>query len=141
MPTLILTVGLPRSGKSTWAAKHGAPVVCPDSIRLALHGQRHCPSAEPIVWATARLMVDALFLSGHETVIVDATNVRKAWRDQWKSDKYEVVLHVNATGAAVCQERAIATNQPDLVPVIARMFNDLYDHENIDDMRSYRWVD
>jgi len=40
MKILILTVGLPRSGKSTWAAKKGFPIVSPDAIRLAMHGMR-----------------------------------------------------------------------------------------------------
>ena len=138
--TLILCVGLPRSGKSTWAAQQGHPVVCPDSIRLAIHGQRHCPSAEPLVWATARIMVDALFLSGHQTVIVDATNIRKAWRDQWKSEKWDIKLHVVPTTSDVCKARAIATGQPDLVPVIEHMSADLRHWDNVCDLQSYEWV-
>ena len=35
---LIVMVGLPRSGKTTWARKQGYPIVNPDSIRLAFHG-------------------------------------------------------------------------------------------------------
>ena len=85
MALLILTVGLPRSGKSTWARAHGAPIVCPDAIRLAMHGQRFVDSAEPFVWATAKLMVMALFRAGHETVIVDATNVSKKRRREWEA--------------------------------------------------------
>lgn len=141
MPTLILNVGLPRSGKSTWAAKQGHPVVCGDSIRLALHGQRHCPSAEMMVWAIAKTMVKALFLSGHETVILDATNIRKGWRDQWKSDNWTLKLHLQISDPATCKERAIATQQEDLIPVIDRMYLDLLDPENIADLRSYEWVD
>ncbi len=38
--TLIGMVGLPYSGKSTAARELGFPIVCPDAIRLALHGQR-----------------------------------------------------------------------------------------------------
>ncbi len=33
MNRLILTVGLPRSGKTTWALEQGWPIVNPDSIR------------------------------------------------------------------------------------------------------------
>ncbi len=35
--TLILMVGLPRSGKTTRARQIDHPIVNPDSIRLALH--------------------------------------------------------------------------------------------------------
>jgi predicted kinase len=36
MQQLILTVGLPRSGKTTWAKQQGVPMVNRDAIRLAL---------------------------------------------------------------------------------------------------------
>jgi predicted kinase len=77
--TLIMTVGLPRSGKSTWAIAQGHPVVCPDAIRLALHGQPFIATAEPVVWATAKLMVASLFEAGHGVVILDATNSRNLY--------------------------------------------------------------
>ena len=40
MKEIIVTVGLPRSGKTTWAREQGYPIVNPDSIRLSLHGKR-----------------------------------------------------------------------------------------------------
>ncbi|KKK82651.1 hypothetical protein LCGC14_2801230, partial [marine sediment metagenome] len=49
MKKLILTVGLPRSGKSTWARKQGHPIVNPDSIRLALYGEPFIEEAEPMI--------------------------------------------------------------------------------------------
>jgi len=88
MPTLILTVGLPRSGKTTWAKQMGVPIVNPDSIRLALHGQPFIGLAEPFVWAIAKTMVRALFLAGHDNVIVDATNTTRKRRDDWKSSSW-----------------------------------------------------
>ncbi|GAF94425.1 unnamed protein product, partial [marine sediment metagenome] len=62
---LILTVGLPRSGKTTWARKQGIPMVNPDSIRLALHGKAFIEEAEPMIWTIAKYMVRALFIAGH----------------------------------------------------------------------------
>jgi predicted kinase len=85
MKTLILTVGLPRTGKSTWAKATGKVMVNPDSIRLALHGQQFAYLAEPFVWAIAKVMVRALFLAGHDEVILDATNITKDRRKQWRS--------------------------------------------------------
>ena len=121
MPKLILTVGLPRSGKSTWSRQQGHPVVNPDSIRLAVTGQRFVPSAEPIVWMVVKYMVASLFLAGHETVILDATSVTHARRDQFLSKDWEPYVKVFDTPPTVCKERALATGQPDLLPVIDQM--------------------
>ena len=65
--TLILTVGLPRSGKSTWAAQTGWPIVNRDAIRLALHGQAYIQDAEDMVTAIETYMVKALFGAGNNT--------------------------------------------------------------------------
>jgi predicted kinase len=120
-PKLILTVGLPRSGKSTWAAQQGHPIVCPDAIRLALHGRAFVESAEPFVWAMAYLMVDALFRAGHPVVVVDATNVsdkrRKEWTRRWANSTFQIF----DTAPAVCMARAHAEGRDELIPVIARM--------------------
>lgn len=120
--TLILTVGLPRSGKSTWAKKKGFPIVNPDSVRLALHGQAFVSEAEEMVWTISHYMVRALFLSGHDFVIVDATNTTRARREKWKSPDWRRVYQVFHTDQQTCIQRAIAGDQTDLVPVIERMF-------------------
>ncbi len=121
--TLILTVGLPRSGKTTWARGTGHPIVSPDSVRLALHGQRFAAQAEPFVWAIARLMAEALFLAGHGTVVVDATNVSVKRRDQWREwfPNADLVLHVIPTGPDVCLTRAAQAGDDAIMPVINRM--------------------
>ena len=80
---LILLVGLPRSGKTTWAKKKKHPIVNPDAVRLALHGKAYLAAAEPMVWAIVRYMVVALFTAGHETVILDACNNSRKRRDPW----------------------------------------------------------
>ena len=59
--TLILTVGLPRSGKTTWAKKTGLPIVNRDAIRIALHGQAYIQDAEEMITAFEWYMVKALF--------------------------------------------------------------------------------
>lgn len=120
-PTLILTVGLPRSGKSYWARTQGVPIVNPDSIRLALHGQRFQELAEPFVWAIAKVMARALFLAGHEKVIIDATNTTKARRDFWQSFDWNVSYHVISTSKETCMRRALDEFDSDLIPVIERM--------------------
>lgn len=82
--TLYMTVGLPRVGKLEWAMTQGVPVVCPDSIRIALHGRAYIQSAEPYVWAIARTMVASLFEAGHRRVILVACNITRKRRDEWR---------------------------------------------------------
>jgi predicted kinase len=126
--TLYLTVGLPQSGKTTWARafsrQHGAPIVNPDSIRLALHGQPFIAQAEPFVWAIAKVMVAALFLAGHEIVIVDATNISRRRRDEWKSPRWERAFKGFETDPAECKRRAVENGRDDLLPVIDRMMSE-----------------
>jgi len=77
MNKLILTVGFPRSGKTTWALQQGHPVVNRDAIRKALHDHDYIQSAEDMVSAIEIYMVKALFLAGHTTVIVDSTHLER----------------------------------------------------------------
>jgi predicted kinase len=121
MNTLILLVGLPRSGKTTWAKEQGFPIVNPDSIRLAIHGQRFVSVAEPFVWAVAKTMVRALFLAGHTTVILDATNTTRKRRDEWKSDDCETRFMQISTAESICISRANEMGDTEIVPVIERM--------------------
>lgn len=122
--TLIATVGLPRSGKSTWAREQGHPVVCPDEIRLALHGQRYAAEAEPFVWAIAKVMVRALFASGATRVILDATNMSRKRRDEWQSKEWRTAFKIVCETAWMCKRRAEESGRPDLIPVIDRMVSE-----------------
>lgn len=119
---LICTVGLPRSGKSTWARAQGYPVVNPDAIRRALTGQDFYGPAEPMVWATAGLAVNALFAAGHKVVIADATNVTGERRRAWPTGARRAVCFKEFdTSIDTCRARAADTNRLDLVSVIERM--------------------
>lgn len=134
---LIMLIGLPRSGKSTEAARlhkeHGYPIVCPDAIRLALHGQRFVASAEEMVWATAKLMVRSLFRAGHGTVVLDATNISRARRDLWRHDSEWVRnFVVLLTPSSECIKRANTSDRLDLVSVINTML-DQFDEPNAAD--------
>jgi len=123
---LVMMVGLPRSGKTTKALElseeYGSPVVNPDSVRLALHGQAFVASAEGVVWAHVYLMVNSLFLAGHEEVIIDACNNtrkrRKAFIYQCLPNKVEYVAI--QTPVDVCKDRLTDQNA-GLGSVIDRM--------------------
>ena len=121
MKTLLMTVGLPRSGKSTWARQQNQPIVCPDAIRMALYGQAYVRTAEVIVWAHAKLMVASLFEAGHDIVILDATNTMSRYRDEWLDDRWVIQYVLFSTRKDECIRRAIDTNQSYLISVIERM--------------------
>ena len=133
MNTLIVTVGLPRSGKSTWAREvtkqiH-SPIVNPDAVRMAITGQRFVKHAEPLVWTIVQCMVRALFQAGHNSVILDATNTTKArrkfWLDECRNGFYgddaKVSFIVFDTPVDVCKQRAIHGGMKDLLPIIDSM--------------------
>lgn len=119
--TLIVTVGLPRSGKTTWARSQKHPIVCPDSIRLALHRQRYVEDAEAFVWAIARVMVKSLFYAGHKTVIVDACSNTRKRRDAWISESWMTAFKVIDTSVELCLHRAIEEGDGYIIPIIERM--------------------
>ena len=115
----------PQVRQTTWAKAYAAsnhgPIVNPDSIRLALHGQRFVIEAEGFVWATAHVMVRSLFLAGHDLVIFDSTNVVRRRRDEWQSRSWRTRFVVMETPKEECLRRANALNDAEIVPVIKRM--------------------
>ena len=124
-PIVVGMMGLPRSGKSTKVKElteaTGAPIVSKDCIRLALHGQRYEPAAEGFVRAINQVMLRSLILAGHKLVIVDETHYSRAARDLIKDPRWRTVFYEVVTDPIVCKQRAIETNQEDLVPVIDEM--------------------
>lgn len=118
---LIATVGLPRSGKSTWARTQAYPIVCPDEIRTALHGHRFAAEAEPFVWAIVRVMIRALFGAGHQFVILDACNSTRKRRDEWVSSEWALRFKQFETDEETCFNRAEAAGDTEICPIIASM--------------------
>ena len=105
-----MTIGLPRSGKSTWAKTQGFPIVNADSIRLALHGQPFVLEAEELVHTIAQLMVRSLFLAGHLTIILDETNINRKSRDKWISGNWTRSYKLFDTSIDICLDRAKETS-------------------------------
>jgi predicted kinase len=118
---LIILIGLPYSGKSTWAKEQTYPIVNRDSIRLALHGQRYIREAESFVSAIEEVMVKSLFLAGHDTVIVDACHTTEKRRLRWKSEEWNIEPIIFNIGEKICLERAEAKKDWEMIPVIKRM--------------------
>jgi len=83
---LHVMVGLPRSGKSTYARSLDIPRVEVDAIRKALTGQAFCEDAEIMVTAITKVMVHALFMAGHTEVLLDeAWTCTAEYRDLWEA--------------------------------------------------------
>ena len=123
MNLLIVTVGLPRSGKSTWARHQLTPIACPDAIRFALHGHAWIPLSEPFVWAIAGVMVRALFLAGHCIVIVDGCHVkheqRQFWMDMGDREGWRTIFKEVTTPELTCIDRC--GEDEKMVAVVQRM--------------------
>jgi predicted kinase len=117
---LVATVGLPRSGKTTWARRQGVPIVNPDSIRLAIHGCRYVEQAEPLVWAIAKTMVRSLFLAGHDVVVLDACNVTRKRRQEWISNEWRTLFKLVDADAEECLYRARRECDQYIVPIIRK---------------------
>ena len=115
---LICTVGLPYSGKSSWARNTSWPIVCPDAIRLSIHGQRFLQEAEPMVWMMAKYMVASLFFAGHDHVILDSTCTTPWRRAEWESKHWDTYWKLFKASAEECCRRAELAGDQDIVPII-----------------------
>lgn len=87
---LTLTIGLPGSGKSTWAyAQPLALVVERDEIREELTGDRRDHTREVEVSHIARMRVIAGLRLGFHVIVSD-TNLKGRYRRQWERIAREV---------------------------------------------------
>jgi predicted kinase len=141
-PTLILMVGLPRSGKSTFLRAGGYQcVVSPDEIRRYLGCFPFTAHMEPMVWWLTRLIINVLFAAGAWVVVLDATNVSKRRRDEWDSSAWVRQYIVIDTPKEVCIARAIQGGNEYLVPVIHRMAKEMQnDPSDFPYGESMQWV-
>ncbi len=143
---LSFLIGLPRSGKSTFAneAMFGNVIVGGDDIRKAMTGQRYNGHCELFIDAMKVVFVKSLLDRGFDVLVDDThttwNSIRPLlqidpnaqvifWphlsmfaRDHYKFDvsTQEFWNHVND-----CRARAIETNQPDLDASIYRMGQNL----------------
>jgi len=106
-PTMFLMIGLPRSGKSTWAESNSnnAILISNDWIRENILHAPHCKSTDPAVW----MIVDAsarLLLSQGTNVIIDGVHltksVRKFFVDMARECGAEIVMVCVQTSLHEC---------------------------------------
>ena len=123
---LLCLVGLPRSGKSTWAMDMAYrnefyPVVNKGSIRLALYGSAFREDREDEVRRIARVSVTALFIAGHKIVCVDETNITYLRRCEWQTRSWDVRLKVFDASMEECIKRAKERGEKLIIPVIEKL--------------------
>ena len=122
---LFFMISLPRAGKSTfakdWVTRQPMRVVvCGDTIRLALHGQRYNPLAETIVFGMQHVFIRSLLNDGYEVLFDDTNSSRISIQRLLEIDPNATPIFIN-TPVDVCKERAIKTGQLDLIKVIDRI--------------------
>ena len=123
---LTVTVGLPGSGKSTWAqAQPGAVIIERDIIRHELTGDARNHSAEGRVTGIARARVHGALAEG-KYVIVSDTNLAAKTRRQWKTlaeslDAVYDELYFVDVALEVCIERDARREHPVGADVIRSM--------------------
>ena len=123
MVNLYVMVGLPGSGKSTFAAAHPEmPVVCLDTIRGELYGDENIQGNGYDVACIAFERIHRLLNEGHD-VIYDACNVRPKYRKQLLEEFNfcNVIAVYVDTPKEICYERNAARSRVVPKEVIDRM--------------------
>ncbi len=122
LPRVLLLVGLPGSGKSTWAAKQRWPVLSSDAIRATLADNEADQTLNTRVFSTLRYLLKQRLELGRPVTCVDATHLTPWERRPYlrlPGCRVEAVFF--DTPVAVCLERN--TQRDRVVPpaAIARM--------------------
>jgi len=81
--TLICTIGLPYSGKKTWAKTQGLPVIDLEVNTKASVTNKASKNTGALEFT--RQMIQSLFASGNPVVILLAENLTKKERSFWQS--------------------------------------------------------
>lgn len=146
---LFFTVGLSRSGKSSWANEKWAKyhistlgdearyyphemdcltfnrvVISGDQFRRALHGSDFRIEAESTVYATMDIATRALLNSGYDVLIDETCTTEQTLLRYLRLDIDAVPIFFDATEEE-CIQRAIDTNKAYLVGPIKRMARQL----------------
>jgi predicted kinase len=106
---VVLTIGLPGSGKTTWYKRRGVTPLSSDLLRNLLFDDITEQRYQGLVFSTLRSLLRARLIAKMPWNYVDATNLSPHERRQWikmaKSFGYEVQAVFFDVPLAVCMER------------------------------------
>jgi len=80
---LVILVGLPASGKSTWAQKQALPILSSDAVRVLLTGDVTHQGANRLIFQTLRQLAAARLQAGMEVTCIDSTALTQWERRCW----------------------------------------------------------
>jgi len=129
MPELIMLVGLPGSGKTTYLKTHpqNAVRLSLDDFRFLMTGKDFHPPFEPSVHAWVEQTGRYLLSQGY-SILIDATSVRKSLRVKWTRLAKEYGATTKAiwldTPYFTCVERNAGRDRKVPEEVIRRMSED-----------------
>jgi len=107
--TVVLAIGLPGSGKSSWFKRNNITPLSSDMVRLLLFDDSQEQRFQDLVFSNLRSMLKARLIARRPLNYVDATNLTPHERSSWiklaKDYDYEVQAVYFDVPLEVCLER------------------------------------
>lgn len=129
MQRIVLAVGLPGSGKSTYLERLGAHALSSDAIRELLADDATDQTIHDRVFATLRYLLRHRLAIGRPVSYIDATNITRKDRSTWISVAQESNCAINAlyfdTPLDVCLARNRLRDRRVPEEVVREMANKL----------------